>query len=205
MTRVDIQARLNNFFANNVYYTGQDFNDSIQDGLDEICAFTGCVMQSYVLPFVTNLTYYNMINLLPNYLALFAMYNGTINRWMWPTSLKKLDQVRVDWETAPGTPWYFVPVSHRYVAIYKKPNSPAYGNMHCFYFATAPLLGDSTTIPIPDDHIQALESYSILDMWEQNQEWDKSQTYFNTYVQNIEMLRVYMRNRRNTGRGASLR
>lgn len=146
-----------------------------------------------------------MLNLLPNYYALFAMYNRTINRWMWPTSLKKLDQVRVDWETAPGTPFYFAPVSHRYVAIYKKPNAINYGLMHCFYFATAPVLSDTVQIPIPDDHIQALEGYCIEDLWAQNQEWNKAQTYFETYVKNIEMLRTYMRNRRNTGRNASLR
>ena len=153
MTRLDIQTRLNNFFANSVYYTNQDFNDSIQDGLDEICVLTGCVMQNAVIPFQNNLTYYNMMNLLPNYYALFAMFNGTTRKWMWPTSIKKLDQVRVDWETAPGTPWYFVPVSHRYVAIYKKPNTPNYGLMHCFYFATAPLLCDSDQIQIGRAHV----------------------------------------------------
>lgn len=205
MTRVDIQVRLQNFFQNPQYYQTIDMNDSIQDGMDEIAAATGCIFQSATLPFTANTTYYDLLTLLPNYLGVVAIYNAVINRWLLVTSILKINQVRIDWETAAGTPYYFVPVSHRYIAIYKKPIVPDYGNMYIFYVASAPLLTDSTPIPIPDDHIQALESYNIQDLWEQNQEWTKASNYFDTYRKNIETLRVYMQNKRNPGRMISLR
>ena len=50
-TRIDLQQRLGMFFQNNQYYQTIDFNDSLQDGIDEIAAFTGCIYNSATLPF----------------------------------------------------------------------------------------------------------------------------------------------------------
>jgi hypothetical protein len=205
MTRVDMQVRLQNQFNNPTYYDVQAMNDSIQDGLDEVTALTGLVWQSATLPFTDNLTYYDLITLLGNYVGVYAIYNAVINRWLIPTSVKHLDQVRIDWESAYGTPYYFVPINHRYIAIYKKPNGPNYGNMYIYYLASAPLLNDGLVLPIPDDHITALESYCIRDLWEQNQEFTKASDMMETYITNLEALRVLMKNRRNSDRQASLR
>jgi len=205
MTRVDLQGRLQNQFNNSTYYDTQSVNDSIQDGLDEVVAFSGCVMASATLPFTQNVSYYDMLTLLPNYVGVFAIFNSVIKRWLIPTSVKHLDQVRIDWESAFGTPYYFVPINHRYVAIYKKPNNIGYGNMYVYYMASAPLLDDGTNIPIPDDHMTALESYCIQDLWEMQQEFSKASEYTQTYGENLDMLRVYMKNRRNSDRQASLR
>lgn len=205
MTRVDLQVRLQNHFNNPTYYDTQALNDSIQDGMDEVAAFTGCIYASATLPFTQNVSYYDMLTLLPNYVGVYAIFNNTIKRWLIPTSVKQLDQVRIDWESAYGTPYYFVPINHRYVAIYKKPSNIGYGNMFIYYMASAPLLNDGTVIPIPEDHITALESYNIRDLWEQQQEFGKASDYMDTYITNIETLRVYMRNRRNSDRQMSLR
>lgn len=205
MTRVDLQVRLQNHFNNPTYYDTQSMNDSIQDGMDEVGAFTGVIYASATLPFTNNVTYYDMLTLLPNYIGVYAIFNAVINRWLIPTSVKHLDQVRIDWESAYGTPYYFVPINHRYVAIYKKPNGINYGNMYVYYIASSPLLSDGTEIPIPDDHITALESYCIRDLWEQQQEFSKSSDYMQTYLTNLETLRVYIKNRRNSDRQVSLR
>jgi hypothetical protein len=205
VTRVDLQVRLQNHFQNTEYYDIQAMNDSIQDGMDEVAAFSGCIYASASLPFVENRTYYDMLTLLPDYIGVVAIYNAAINRWLIPTSEKQLDQDRIDWESAYGTPYYFNCKNHRYIAIYKKPANPGYGNMYVFYIASAPLLNDGTSIPIPDDHMTALESYCIQDLWAQQQEFSKASTYTDTYARNLETLRVYMRNRRNSDRVMSLR
>lgn len=201
-TRVSLAARLANFLPNPAYYQTVDFNDSIQDGLDEVAALTGCVYASATLPFQANLTYYDMLTLLPNYIGVIAIFNSVYKRWMFPTSLRKLQQVRFDWETASGPPYWFVPVSHRYIAIFMHPAVSDYGNMQVFYRASAPNpLTDSTILPIPDDHIHALEGYCITDLWEQNQEWDKASEYLqNSYIPDCEKLKIYIQNRTNTGR-----
>jgi hypothetical protein len=204
MTRLDIGARLQNHFNNFVYYDKQSLDDSIQDGIDEVCAFTGCIYKSASIPFTQYTTYYDMLSLLPDYIGVVALWNDTIHRWMYPTSLRKLAAQRSDWDVVYGTPQYFVPINHRYVAIWLKPSIPNYGRMFVFYRAAGPVLTDETQIPIPDEYM-ALESYSIADLWEQAQEWGKASTSVKEYIQDLENLRVLMRNKRNVDRTMGLR
>lgn len=205
MTRLDIQTRLQNHFNNSVYYTVDDLNNSIQDGLDEVCAFSGCIWNSATLNFNQFTTYYDLLTLLPDYIGIYAMFNMAIRRWMWPQSLKKFNQVRIDWDNAYGTPYYFVPINHRYVAIYMKPGAAHYGQMAIFYRASAPILSDATVIPIPDEYIEVLESYCKADLWEQAQEFSKAESEFKVYTSLLEKFRILMRNKRNADRTVSLR
>lgn len=205
-TRLDLAQKLGNYFNNPTFYDTQGVNDTLQDGIDEVCAFSGCVYASAVIPFTANKTYYDMLALLPNYIGVVAIFNDTIKRWMLPGSLKKFWQSRIDWDTAGGVPYYFCPVSHRYVAIYMKPLSQSYGRMVVFYRAAAPSpLTDTTVLPIPDEHLNVLERYGTADMWEQAQEWGKATAAFQEYTAGLEKLRVLMRNKRNADRYMSLR
>lgn len=205
MTRLDVAAHLQLFFNNTIYYDTQTINDSLQDGVDEICSFTGCIFRSAVLPFQQNKTYYDLLTLLPDYIGVVAVFNSTIRRWMFPQSLKKFWQARIDWDAIGGAPYYFSVINHRYMAIFMKPLTAGYGNMILFYRASAPQLGDGTLIPIPDEHITALEDYSTVDLWEQAQEWSKAKFEFEKYKEDLEQLRVLVRNQRESDRYMSLR
>jgi hypothetical protein len=205
MTRTELKQQLQLHFNNSVYYTDQDMNDSIQDGIDEVAAFSGCIWAAAAVPFSANVTYYDMLTLLPNYIGVISIFNDTTNRWMSPTSLRKLGQERADWDAVGGTPEFFAPINHRYVAIYRKPLGADYGRMLVFYRAAAPTLVDQTQIPIPAEHIAALEDYNITDLWEQAQEWGKASTAFKEYVKDLDSLRVAMRNKRNSDRLMSLK
>jgi len=204
-TRVDLQTRIQQFFQNQPYYQSIDMNDSLQDGVDEIAAVTGCIYGSVELPFTANTTYYDMLTLIPNYIGVIAIFSTGINRFLIPTSISKLDQDRIDWEIAAGTPYYFCPISHRYIAIYKKPITSGYGNMFVYYRASAPTLTDTLAIPIPEDHMYALEAYSEMDLLEQNQEWNKATAMYQNYRDELTKLREYMRNKLNPDRVKSLR
>lgn len=195
-TRLDVAAKLQNQFSNSIYYDQQAVNDSIQDGMDEVAAVTGCIYKSASIPFTQYTTYYDMLSLLPDYVGVVAMWNDTIHRWMYPTSLRKLNQQRLDWDAQYGTPYYFCPISHRYVAIWLKPGVANYGRMFVFYAAAAPQLTDQEVIPIPEEHVTALELYSVTDLWEQAQEWGKAADSLKDYLGNLENLRVLMKNKR---------
>lgn len=205
MLQSELVTRLVNWFEDPSYYTSIDFNDSIQDGYDEAVAFSGAILKGASTPFVNNLSYYDMLTLFPDYIGVVAMFNTTTKRWMWPTSVRKLENTRVDWDTAPGTPYYFVPISHRYVAIYKKPNTNAYGNMFLYYRAAAPTLASSDTIQLPSDHVLALQDYCITDLFEQAQEWAKAQKHFQAYAMMLEKLRVWAQNQRMPDRSINLK
>jgi hypothetical protein len=195
-----MQIRLQNYLQNSVYYPSIDINNSLQDGLDEIVAFTGCVYKSAVIPFTQFVTYYDLLTLLPDYVGLVAMFNSVIRRWMFPRTLKKFNQDRIDWDTAFGTPYWFAPINHRYVAIYLKPGTAGYGNMLVFYVAAAPQITDSTFLPIPDEHLTVLENYSATDLWEQGQEFSKAEPYLKSYIESLGDLRKLVKSQRNRDR-----
>ena len=195
-TRLDLQAKLANHFNNSIYYDQQAVIDSVQDGIDEVCAFSGCIWKSAAIPFTQYTTYYDMLTLLPDYIGVVAVWNNVIHRWMFPTSLRKLNQTRLDWDTQYGTPYYFCPINHRYMAIWLKPGIANYGHMIVFYRAAAPQLDDQVQIPIPDEYQTSVEFYSITDLWEQAQEWGKAADSLQDYIKNLDQLRQLMRNKR---------
>jgi hypothetical protein len=197
MTRLEAITRLRNYFENNIYFSTDDFLASLQDGYDEVAAFSGCILKAVNIPYNQYVSYYDMINLIPDFIGTFAIFNSVTHRWMSPVSLKKLDRHRTDWETAYGTPEYFSTVSHRYVAIYRKPGTTGYGDAWVYYIAAAPTLtADSDLIQIPDEFVAVLEDYSIVDLQEQQQEWTKAGNYFANYTASLEDLRSWAKEKR---------
>lgn len=204
-TRDQYKTRLELLIPNTVYYEDVSFNDSIQDGYSEISAIGGVNLKSTVLNFIPNKSYYDMITLIPDYLGVIAIFNAGIRRWMFPSSIRKFNDDRIDWESAVGVPYYFSVVSHRYLAIYKKPSNNNYGQMYVFYHASAPTLGGSDLLTIPDQFITVLDDYTITDLWEQNQEWGKAAEHFEAYVANLEKLRSWIKGNRNADRRPQLK
>lgn len=199
MTRAELRTRLKLYHENTTYYTDIDFNDSIQDGYDEVVALTGCILKAAVIPYVPSLTYYDMRVLIPDYVGVIAIFNPNNKRWLCPTSILKLEQVEDDWETRIGTPDSFAPVSHRYVAIYRK-MTVLYGDMWVYYVASAPTLTDSDPlIGIPEEYMP-VENYVITDLYEQQQEWTKALGQFRDYVALNEQLTTWMQNARSIDR-----
>lgn len=187
-TRVELRTRLINALENTTYYSGTDFNDSIQDGADEICAFTGCVYKGASIDFIANLSYYDLRTLLPNYVGVIAIFNKVVNRWMMPTTTRKLDEIRPDWEISIGTPEQFTVMNHRYVGIFRKPGTSGYGQMLILYRASCPVIDDTTQIPMPIEYKELVESYAKMDLWEQNQEFSKAEMEIKTYQSQLEKL-----------------
>jgi hypothetical protein len=195
MTRDELRARLQLTMANNVYYTQDDFNNSIQDAVDEVVVSTGCLPKAVRLSFINNLTYYDFMTLIPDFYALTAIFNIVTKRWMNPNSLRRFDEDRPDWEVCAGTPDDFAVVNHRYTAIYKKPNTTGYGDMFVFYKATAPTLVGSSVLPMADVFTDSPQDYAIADLWEQQQEWTKAGAHFKDYVGSVQRLKEYVNQR----------
>lgn len=204
MTRTEQEIRLRNYFENNDYYASLDFLWSIQDGYDEVIAFSGCIVKAVVLPFTANLTYYDLLTLIPDYIGVISIFNTVTKRWMSPTGERKLDKLRPDWETCFGTPELFFPVNHRFLAIYRKP-STVYGNFYIYYIASAQTIGPTDLIQIPSDYVNALEDYCITDLQEQAQEFTKAMTRFTSYTDNLSQLQRWAKSARQPDRLPNLR
>lgn len=205
MTRGELVTRLRNYFENNVYFSTDDFLVSLQDAYDEAAAFSGCILKATNIPYEQDLSYYDMIDKIPDFVGVFAIFNSVTKRWMTPVSMIKLDRHRVDWETAYGTPEYFSVVSHRFLAIYRKPSTADYGDMFVYYVAAAPTLAsDADVIQIPDDLAAVLEDYSVTDLQEQQQEWAKASEYLKIYSASLTDLRNWANQQRLPARMPSL-
>ncbi len=206
MTRLELVTRLRNYFENNIYFSTDDFLASLQDGYDEVAAFSGCILKATNIPFIKDLTYYDMITAIPDCIGVFAIFNTVTKRWMVPVSQGRLDRHSESWEVYYGTPEYFAICSHRYTAIYRKPSVDSYGDMYVYYVAAAPTLSaDDDVIQIPDEYATTLEGYSITDLQEQQQEWSKAQKYLAVYGQALEDLRIWAKEQRNPARNPNLR
>jgi hypothetical protein len=196
MTRDELKAQLQVGFDSSANYEDQDYDTAIQDGYEETVAVSGCIFKSVVLPFTQNLTYYDFRTLISDFLGVVAIFNGVTKRWLFPLSMRKMDSLGTDWETLYGTPDTFIPISHRYVAITRKPAVANYGDMYVFYRATAPLLTASTDLGIPEDHIQVLQDYAFTDLLERNQEFGKASIVFKEYVEELQQFRESILNQR---------
>lgn len=205
MTRDDFKTNLEVEFENSDNYSEADLDNAIQEGYEEVSSFAGSIFKATTLAFTADLTYYDLKELISDYLGLVALYNTVTRRWMVPTSMKRLEAERWDWETAVGTPEWFVPISYRYMAIYKKPGEPDYGDLHVFYRATAPVLAGSDDILIPEDHIGVLEDYAAMDLLEKTQEWTKASMVMKRYQEGILTFRDFVQNSRLKGRIPILR
>ena len=196
----DMANRIANYFNNPTYFTPADLNSSIQDGYDEIGAFSGLFLKGAQVPFVANLSYYDLLTMLGDYIGVVAIFNTGIKRWMTPASVLRFDRDRIDWETALGVPYFFSVISHRYMAIYKKPAVAGYGSMYIFYRAASPTLGPNDLFAIPDEYIETAQDYVLSDLWAQNQEWVKAQNKMTEYIDHLNQLKVWIKSQRDPDR-----
>lgn len=203
MTKAELAQDLGLQFSNSTYYDAQAVSDSIQDGADEVCAFSGCLLKSAAVPFSQYQTYYDMISLIPDFIGVISIWSTSTKRWLSPTSHRKLSESRSDWDCQYGVPNSFCQISHRWVAISAKPATANYGSMLIFYRAAAPQL--SVNSVLPNSAESAIENYCITDLWEQAQEWGKASQASSEYLTDLEQLRVLVQNKRNSDRLFSLK
>lgn len=177
------------------FYSPSDLNDSIQDGYDEIAAYTGCIEKVTTLSWVANLTYYDFHALIPDFLAVKGIFNGRIKRWMLPGSSREFDGYRIDWEMANNEPQWFYPANWRWIAFFPQPAVSA-GVFYPWYAAQADILTGTSIPQIPPDNYTVLEYYVTADLLDQSEEWTKAQHYWKLYLSNLEEFRTDVRSRK---------
>lgn len=189
MTQTEVTGRIiRNLNDNNVFYTSEDTKDSIQDGYDEIAAFSGCIIKATTLNWQSGLVYYDFADLISDFTAVTAIFNTNTKRWMFPTSCRSLNEIRFDWEMAIGNPLLFWPVNFRYVAFFPHLTN-ATGSMYVYYRAKADLLDSNSEINIPTEHLDTIELYSTSDLLEQTEEFTKASLNFKEYLKTLDSLR----------------
>jgi hypothetical protein len=189
MTRDQIAAKVQtNLNDVGVFYSLTDLSDSIQDGYSEVAAFTGCIFKMTTINLSANLSYYDLGALIPNFFAVTAIFNPQNKQWLSPVSLRRLEDMRNDWELATGNPFAFWPINFRFIAIFPRVTVTS-GTLYIVYRAQADILTASATPQIPT-HLQGgLEQYSTGDLLEQAEEFTKAQIELEQYFNSLKDIK----------------
>lgn len=171
-----------------------DIIPSIQDGYNYIAALTESIEKSADVSFVSDLVIYDMPAYIPDYLRIFGIFNNNTNRWMYPTTLLELFQIRDNWELAEGQPYLFLPIDYRHVAFFPTLSS-ASGNMTIIYKAKADTLSSNSVPQIPEEQTNALEHYTTADLLTQCEEFAKAIRWSQDSDKGIEAIRKVLRER----------
>ena len=177
MNRLDIRnaVRSNLGDAQITYYSDQEINDSIQDGYNEICAKSLCIVKSTTINWVSERNYYDFSSIVSDFLGVIGIFNNNTNQWLRDeVSYRDLDRIRQDWEIWRAEPWMWVPHSPKYTIVCPCQTN-ASGSFVLWYYAVAPTLSDDTTLLIlPSDMQRLNEYYSSGDLLESAEEITKA-------------------------------
>jgi len=189
MTRTDLISRIRLELEDEgiSYYTSQDVNDSLQDGIDEIVSLTLPSEKVVNVNFVANKVYYNLYNSINDYLLPLAIFNNNTNRWLDFKSIKWLQERDDEWEKSNGEPEVFALLDYQWVCLYPHVTS-AVGTFDLYYKFRSPRLGDSTPIEVLEFDEQILTTYVVMDLLEQAEEFTKASARADTYFRKLESI-----------------
>ena len=177
-----------------VFWTSQDGYDSIQDGYEAVAVESLCIEKSTTLARQDGLLYYNLYQLITDFLAIKAIYNPNSGMWLPSISLKELQGHGNDWEKIVALPTHFCPVSFEYTILWPRYTGTTF-NWTIYYAAQAPTLSASTVPLIPTEFQTVLEDYCTADLLEQAQELNKASRYWLSYTEKMAGLKKFVKTR----------
>ena len=193
MIVTDIKGRIraNLDDAGVTFYSDADINDSLQETYNETIILTESMECMREITFQSQLVYYNLAELIPDYLRPLAIYNKNTKRWLDFKDISYVQKIRDDWELATGEPEIYMVFDFRYIALFPRLET-ATGSMEVFYKAKANVLRDTSVPVIPDGDTIVLEEGVTADLLEQKEEFTKAQMYFSNYLDKIEKIRTHV-------------
>jgi len=188
-----VQRNLDDLGAN-FFDPNDDIIPSIQDGYNLTVAFCETIEKRQSINFQGGLVVYDLSSLISDFLRVYGIYNNDTQRWMEPTTLLRLWQMRDDWELCNGQPYMFWPISYQHVALFPVPATSA-GSMTVMYKAKAPTVTANMTPVIPEASVEALEFFSTGDMLTQCEEFIKALKWHGLYEEQVEDIVRLVRDR----------
>lgn len=185
--KTNLKQNLNDSGA--IMSTQIEVDDSTQDAYDDIVAQTQCIIKKITLNWQANLSYYDFISLVPDFMAITAIFNNVNNQWLSDNlTTRDFDNMDIQWEVATGTPLQWAPVNFRYTAVYPRYASNA-GTFDLYYWAVAPQVDDSASPAIPADMANLFTEYSTADLLEAFEEFSKANNFWNEYLEGLETFK----------------
>ncbi len=180
MTRDELASLIiTNLNDSGVFNTLDEVNDAIQDGYEDLVLTHGLRPKATAISITANMSFYDMVTLIPDFVALRAIFYSTNKRWLISRPLKYFQSIREDWELTTGNPTDFWVANYRRVAIFPHPTTSSTNTLWVFYYASAPALTSASqdlNIPV-DSGFRALENYATSVLLTKAEEWSKAEAY----------------------------
>ncbi len=180
MTRDELASLIIvNLNDSGVFHDLSEINDAIQDGYEDLVLTHGLRPKANAINATANLTFYDLVTLIPDFVALRAIYHHPTKRWLVSQNLKYLQSCRDNWELAVGNPTDFWVANYRRFALFPHPTVTTENALWIFYYAAAPELtnpAQDLNIPV-DSGFRALENYTTSVLLTKAEEWTKAEAY----------------------------
>lgn len=196
MTRDELAALIvQNLDDSGVFHTSVEVNDAIQDAFDDLILTHGLLPKAVAITETADLTFYDLVTLIPDFVALRGIYRASTKLWLVSRNLRWLHYQRDDWELQTGSPTDFWVANYRRVGLFPHSNVTTASNLWVFYYAAAPALTGSSDLNIPvDSGFRALENYATSVLLTKAEEWTKAEMYDRLMQEDAEECKLF-RNR----------
>lgn len=170
------QVQLNLYEAKLKWFTYQNIMDALQEAYNKVTALLSPIEKCTFVPQLSS-PYYNLGQMIPDYMYLKGVYNPFTNLWLDGISYKVMKNTYYTYLTI-GDPRFFDIIDLNRVLIWPF-NNVASGVLMIFFAASAPTITDDT---VPDLPISVgpsvLEFFATADLMEQAREFTKAQGYW---------------------------
>lgn len=179
--KANIRTELGDSIASS--FSQQDIDDSVQDAYNEVVCLSQCIIKKVsAISFQANLNYYDMTTIVTDYLATTAIFSNLTNLWLLDDkTIKDFDKDRIDWELWTGSPIWWAPCNDAKRIAMVPRLTTATGTFDLYYWATAPTIINSSSPLVPLDFHNLIEIYSIADLLESYEEFNKAHAFWEEF------------------------
>jgi hypothetical protein len=195
-TRSTIRTRVNRNIGNisSERFSLAQVNESIQKGYNLATVLSGSIQKSTSFPFPSDTPYINLRAVIPDYFATLGIFNTRTARWVEPTDVKSLNNMRWDWERWTGEPtncWFPVDFNRICILPYQ---TTGVGSFILWYLGSAPTLTDSSALELPDTYHSTLEDYGSADLLDLDREYGKAALYYESFYSDLPKISKIVNN-----------
>lgn len=172
MTYAELQAevfrRLEELQSDPEFWELSEIKQSLNEGWQELALHTEWYREEFMFALQDGITYYDLRDWSPDeIIAVRAVWNETVQRWLTPSSTLNLEQNYRRWETASMQADQFFLRGNFTLGIFGKPTVGTTSSDFITVMATAvppPLLPDDYVIPHPERFCECEILYALYDL-----------------------------------------
>jgi hypothetical protein len=163
----EVFRRLEESQSNPAFWEESEVKDAINDGWEDLALFTEWYWTEVTIPLQDGITYYDLRDWsVDEFIAITDVWNVTLERWLDPTSVTKLQEGYHRWEVADYAASSYLIRGNFTFGVYGR---PSIGDNSDFVSITGkgipqPLGSDDYLIPLPDHLAEALILYALYDL-----------------------------------------